>query len=663
MKFSGCWISNQEFAGRKSIHVFHRQLEKVRLPEEKLCNQHILFRRSWELGGFTSATMRITADDYYKLYVNGRFVTQGPAAGYPWHYYYNTVDLTPYLHKGRNLIAVHTYYQGLINRVWVSGDGRHGLLFDLECDGQIVCKSDESVLCHLHTGFRPLGTAGYETQFLEQYDSRAPEVGFEQAEFDDSGWKGACRHETMDLALFKQPTRQLEFEEIAPIRFIRLKDSLLFDFGSVYAGELKAQAIGEPGSKICLRYGQELTEDAQVRYLLRANCRYEEEWILSGEEDVLAAFDYKSFRYVQIFAPPHCKIFTDAVRMRVRHYPFDLKARCESEDPRLRAVWKLCVHSLKYGAQEGLMDCLEREKGQYLGDGCFSTAAHAVLTKDTALMEKLIDDALQSAEITPGLVTCLSCSFMQEIADYSLMLPMLMRVHQHLTGDVEFLRSRYLLLEEMVLFFRDHYSDENGMLGGLDKWCVVEWPPEARDGYDFDLTEGKVVPGTHNAVNAYYIGAVKSMEALAASLGRTFPIQSASLQQQYIRIFWDRRRKLFRDRPDSDHCSLPSNALALLYDLCPDTEKIVDMISQKRLASSMFFISFAILMGLCRIGRKDLCLELIADEQAWLRMLREGATTTWEGWGKDSKWNTSLFHLAFTYPVLFLTDWGMEKLF
>lgn len=69
------------------------------------------------------------------------------------------------------------------------------------------------------------------------------------------------------------------------------------------------------------------------------------------------------------------------------------------------------------------MDCMEREKGQYLGDGCFTSTSYAVLTGDTALMEKLIDDTLYSSVITPGLMTCAACSFMQEIADYCLMLP------------------------------------------------------------------------------------------------------------------------------------------------------------------------------------------------------------------------------------------------
>ena len=112
------------------------------------------------------------------MYINGQYVTQGPAPGYPWHYYYNRVDVRKYLQPGRNVIAVHTYYQGLINRVWVSGDGRHGLIFDLVCDGEVFVKSDTSVRCRDHSGYRSLGTTGYQTQFLECYDSRAEETDF-----------------------------------------------------------------------------------------------------------------------------------------------------------------------------------------------------------------------------------------------------------------------------------------------------------------------------------------------------------------------------------------------------------------------------------------------------------------------------------------------------
>ena len=73
-----------------------------------------------------------------------------------------------------------------------------------------------------------------------------------------------------------------------------------------------------------------------------------------------------------------------------------------------------------------------------------------------------------------------------------------------------------------------------------------------------------------------------------------------------------------------------------------------------------FFGTFAAMVGLKRLGREDLIRRLMKDEGRWLRMLREGADSTYEAWGRDAKWNTSLFHLCYTYPVLFLCDWGME---
>ena len=37
-------------------------------------------------------------------------------------------------------------------------------------------------------------------------------------------------------------------------------------------------------------------------------------------------------------------------------------------------------------------------------------------------------------------------------------------------------------------------------------------------------------------------------------------------------------------------------------------------------------------------------------------MLREGATSCWEAWGKDQKWNTSLCHPWASAPVIILAE-------
>ena len=54
-------------------------------------------------------------------------------------------------------------------------------------------------------------------------------------------------------------------------------------------------------------------------------------------------------------------------------------------------------------------------------------------------------------------------------------------------------------------------------------------------------------------------------------------------------------------------------------------------------------------------GEYELAKRLICDPACWLNMLAEGATTTFEAWGKDQKGNTSLFHPWATAPLIILS--------
>ena len=232
-KFVGKWISDSVFAPREPRNVFHRQLQKISLPLDEHSDSHILFRKKFMLKKAPeNAKVYITADDFYKLYINGKYIAQGPAPAYHNCYNYNEIDVTEYLTDGENTVAVHTYYQGLINRVWQSGDQRHGLIMDLEVDGRTVVCSDESFKTIPHDGFREVGTAGYATQFLEEYDSRAAQVGFEQPDHDDSGWSWAKRSRVSDHTLMPQESAMLVFETIKPVDTQQRENTLFLDLST-----------------------------------------------------------------------------------------------------------------------------------------------------------------------------------------------------------------------------------------------------------------------------------------------------------------------------------------------------------------------------------------------------------------------------------------------
>ena len=658
--FNGKWITSDEFYNLESINVFHRQLEKASINGIAPQNSHILFRSTFNVQKSENTYIYISADDYYKLYINGRFVCQGPAAGYPFHYYYNKVDISEYLSVEKNTIAVHTYYQGLINRVWVSGDDRHGLICDIVQDEQTLLASDENFLYSYHAGFSEIGKFGYDTQFAERYTSGTQSEDFYKTDYDDSTWRHARIKKYVDYELYEQPTKMLVFENIKP-KEKRDNTGVTLDFGSEYVGYLCAEAQGKPGQRLELLFGQELDESGDVRWKLRANCDYREEWVLSGKTDKLNEFDYKSFRYVRINIPAGCVLKN--IHLRARHYPFELKAEPTVQNEKINAIWNLCVHSLEYGVQEVIQDCMEREKGNYLGDGCYTALALAVLTKDTSQLKKLVDDSIRSSFINKGLMTCATCSFMQEIAEFPLMMFYLLYSYYKLTGDKEYLREKYESLCNILDYYKDQYMQKNGLLSKLDKWCVVEWPANYRDGYDADITEGQVCSDVHNVINAHYIGAVKYLNRISALLGYDKYCDEEPLINAYTDAFYDKEKRLFKDNINSQHISVISNAFALMYDLVPDKEteeNIFGYIEEKGFTSVMLFGAYPILEGLKRRNKKELMYKFILDENAWLRMIREGATTTFEGWGKDSKWNTSLFHLTLSYAVIFLTDWEIE---
>lgn len=63
------------------------------------------FRREFTAGAGARLVVHVTGDSRYLLYCNGRLVARGPARGDVNHHFYETVELTPHLVAGRNVLA------------------------------------------------------------------------------------------------------------------------------------------------------------------------------------------------------------------------------------------------------------------------------------------------------------------------------------------------------------------------------------------------------------------------------------------------------------------------------------------------------------------------------------------------------------------------------
>ena len=661
----GKFITLAEFAHLPPINVFHKEDETVEYSHPaELQNLYILFRRTLtvEPGRFERVRMDLTADDYYKLYVNGSFAGQGPAQGYPFDYNYNSLDITDLLHEGENTLLAVVHYQGLINRAYNSGDLRCGLIgavIGVSPDGgeTVILETDESWECALDRSFTGTRPIAYQTQFAEDRDLRIGLTPWERVRIGKT-----------DLVFADEPVPVLDVHELAPAGFVTRDGSAIYDFGRETVATLRIVLRGHDGDTVEIRASEELangtegvlTPETEIRWKTRANCEYTETVTLCEGENVIDQYEYKAFRYVQLLYGEGVEIVSlIAVE---RHWPFDENAcQLETSDEILKGVFDICKAGVKLGSQEVYVDCPGREKGQYAGDLTITSASQMWLTGDTALFIKAVKNQMQSAFIDEGLMAVTPGSYMQEIADYSLQFPILALRYWDFTGDREGLREMLGVCDKILTYF-EKYQREDGLLDGVTcKWNLVDWPTMLRDDYDFPMDK-PIGPGVHNVMNAFYIGAVICTEKIIDILDIKLEEgarRSEALIEAFNNCFWREDAGLYADSETSNHTSLHANVLPAYFGFAKTSAlpRIADLIRKKGLCCGVYMAYF-VLKALCRMNLYSDAYKLLTDttEHSWYNMIREGATTCFEAWGKDQKWNTSLCHPWASAPISVLIE-------
>ena len=654
------WLTTAEFLNAVPVNVFHRESEPDS-PEnaDDYKNYHMYARRAFRIGRHAQrAEILITADDYYKLYINGVYVAQGPAPGYPGRYYVNRIDVLKYLRAGENVIALDVYYQGLINRVWVSGDMHQGFMCELHVDGKVVLRSDEHFHYLKSASYFDKQETGYKTQFTEHFDLRKEPRGWKDIGYDDFMWTACFAKSDIDYKFVWQETPVLDTEIIRPTSVNQDGNIVHVDFGREIAGVILAEFAGTKGKKVVLRMGEELANDnVSARYETRAGCVYEHSFILDGDVNFWEMFDYCAFRYADFILEKGVRL--ENIEARRQFYPLDdEKCVLDTTDKNLMSVFELCKNTIKTGVQEAYLDCPTREKGQYSGDLTVTSLAHIYLSGDRRLLKKALDDWMASGEITGGLMAVFPSSLMQEIADYSLLFPMVAyRYYEH-SGDIEYL-SKCLRTADDVLKTYEKYARPDGLIENVtEAWNLVDWPENLRDEYDFPLSR-PVGHGCHNVINAFYLGATLYTEKIAKTVGKmrnsTFEKLRVSFNDAFLSVDTD----LYVDAIGSEHSAVHSNILPLFFGIAPEDK--VEAISEYLISRGMrtgVYMSYFYLKALAKAGKYKTVYDLIVSEgeNSWMNMINEGATTLFEAWGKDKKWNTSLCHPWASAPVPVLIE-------
>lgn len=86
--------------------------------DESQPGRYFLFRKSFRWTqpyGLREFPIHVSADSRYRLFVNGQRVSFGPCKSYPERWYYETIDILPYLTEGENVISARVLRYSCVN--------------------------------------------------------------------------------------------------------------------------------------------------------------------------------------------------------------------------------------------------------------------------------------------------------------------------------------------------------------------------------------------------------------------------------------------------------------------------------------------------------------------------------------------------------------------
>ncbi len=213
------------------------------------------FRRTFSATAGEAVTVHVSADSRYLLWCNGVLIARGPARGDVHHHFYETVDLSPYLREGRNVLAALVLDMSRVaHRPSALGAPcavmtyAGGFLLEGQCGEERLDTGRPGWRVSVDTAYRFQndGTLfeGYHGYF-EHRVSREEPAGWALPAFDDGHWKEATvlymaeRHEnrrdpTSPYGLMPRMIPPLE--EGTPQRF----DSMFLPGGGAAGAEWEA---------------------------------------------------------------------------------------------------------------------------------------------------------------------------------------------------------------------------------------------------------------------------------------------------------------------------------------------------------------------------------------------------------------------------------------
>lgn len=360
-----------------------------------------------------SARIYIAVGGLYELYVNGERIGDHRLdplfTRFDRRNLYVAYDVTRQLRDGDNAIGVllgNGWYNHQSKAVWdfdrAPWRNRPAFCLDLRItysDGSVETiptdlswktASGALVFNSIYTG--------------EHYDARLEQKGWNLPDFDDSRWNGVGFRGAPSQHVVAQQSRPIRHVQAFPARSVTQMDdrTYLFDFGQNMAGVTRIRVSGEAGTMLRIRHGERLGADGHLD-LSNIDVYYrgdkEKEpfqtdllTLSGGEDEFMARFNYKGFRYVEVTADHPIELDQHSLTAYFMHSDVPAVGEIRTSSELVNRLWQATNNSYLSNLMGHPTDCPQREKNGWTGDGHFAIESALYNFDGITVYEKWLAD-------------------------------------------------------------------------------------------------------------------------------------------------------------------------------------------------------------------------------------------------------------------------------
>jgi alpha-L-rhamnosidase len=672
-------------------------------PQRDLAVLH--FRKVFELSKVPEHfIVHVSADNRFILSLNQHEVGRGPASSDLAHWKYETYDLAPLLHPGRNELAATVWNFGALTPLAQISD-RTAFLLAAENEAQRIVDTDATWEVEQDEGLQALPTPPEISRFyyvaepVERIDGGLYDWSWNNSSSSHGSWQKAVSLgnandrgavlQNINWELVPDPLPLMQMQ-LTPVGHVvrssgvgafanfpngpleippNTKTTLLLDQSHLTTAYPELTVSGGAKSTIRLTYAEALVDEKGEKgnrneIAGKHIAGIFDEFLPDGSDGrAFMPLGWRTWRYLQLdIATADQPLRIEKLQSWFTAYPFEERGQFESDDPSLTKIWEIGWRSARLDAHDTYMDTPYWERMQYIGD----TRIQALISYTVAGDDRLARQAIQAfndSRIPDGITRSrYPSSVTQIIPTFSLLWIGMVHDFWQYRGDNDFVKAQLPGTRTVLDWFITRQRPD-GLLGQIPWWPFVDW------GKDFGFgSPPQDADGGSSIITLQYVEALRygiELESGLGDLARAERYREAESRavNAIRKLCWNDSYGLIADTPAQKHYSQHANILGVWLDVISKQEQkdvlnkilstsdpgftspgpVPGPIPIPTMTSATYYFRFYLARALDHAGLGDKYLDLLTP---WHTMVNLGLTT----WAEQPEPTRSDSHAWSAHP-------------